>query len=69
MLVTPKLRIRRSEHSTPGPLLCETVHTAGANDGANFQVKIASLPNGLIGGTSCPKAPLTSDINKTSGRP
>src|SRR5262245_54588385 len=29
MLVTPKLRIRRSEHSTPGPLLCEAVHTAG----------------------------------------
>src|SRR5262249_31210455 len=25
----PELRIRRSEHSTPGPLLCETVHSAG----------------------------------------
>src|SRR5262245_59847208 len=25
----PKLRIRRSEHSTPGRLLCETGHSAG----------------------------------------
>src|SRR6516162_11033481 len=28
MLVAPKLRIPRSEHSTPGRLLCETVHAA-----------------------------------------
>src|SRR5262249_27466397 len=66
----PKLRIRRSsEHSTLGRLLCETVHAAGPNDGANFQVKIASLPNGLIGGTSCPKAPLTSDLTRHQGDP
>src|SRR5215831_12140248 len=49
----PKLRIRLSrKHSTPGRPLCEPVHAAGPNDGANFQVKITSLPNGLIGGTS-----------------
>src|SRR5262249_25042991 len=41
------------KHSTPGRPLCETVHAAAANDGPNFQVKITSLPNGLIGGTSC----------------
>src|SRR5215510_3006154 len=28
MLATPHLRIRRSEHGTPGRLLCETVHAA-----------------------------------------
>src|SRR5215475_4548956 len=43
------------KHSTSGRLLCETVHAAGPNDGANFQVKITSRPNGLIGGTSCPR--------------
>src|SRR6516225_11219646 len=43
------------KHSTPGRPLCETVHAAGPNDGPNFQVKITSLPNGLIGGTSCPR--------------
>src|SRR5262245_50628359 len=26
----PELRIRRSEHTTPGRLLCETVHAAGS---------------------------------------
>src|SRR6516225_3798924 len=65
----PKLRIRRSEHSTPGRPLCETVHAAGPNDGANFQVKITSLPNGLIGGTSCPRRRSHQTLTRHRGDP
>src|SRR5215472_16371199 len=66
----PKLRIRRSsKHSTPGRPLCETVHAAGPNDGANYQVKITSLPNGLIGGTSCPRRRSHQTLTRLQGDP
>src|SRR5215472_10386286 len=66
----PKLRIRRSsKHSTSGRPLCETVHAAGPNDGPNFQVKITSLPNGLIGGTSCPRRCSHLTLTRHQGDP
>jgi len=48
MLVTPKLRIRRSEHSTPGRLLCETVHAGRGNDQTSLQANFTSLTNDLL---------------------
>src|SRR5262249_28872488 len=57
------------KHSTSGRLLCETVHAAGPNDGANFQVKITSRPNGLIGGTSCPRRRSHQTLTRHQGDP
>src|SRR5262245_60297432 len=57
------------KHSTPGRPLCETVHAAGPNDGANYQVKITSLPNGLIGGTSCPRRRSHQTLTRLQGDP
>src|SRR5215813_8459446 len=66
----PKLRIRRSsKHSTSGRPLCETVHAAGPNDGPNLQVKITSRPNGLIGGTSCPRRRSHQTLTRHQGDP
>src|SRR5262249_14321080 len=64
----PKLRIRRSsKHSTSCRLLWETVHAAGPNDGANFQVRITSLPNGLIGGTSNTRPSCNQTLTRHQG--
>src|SRR5262249_13266466 len=52
-----------------GRPLCETVHAAGPNDGPNFQVKITSRPNGLIGGTSCPRRRSHQTLTRHQGDP
>src|SRR5262245_9646176 len=57
------------KHTTLAPLLCETVHAAGPNDGANFQVKITNRPNGLIGGTSSPRRRSHQTLTRHRGDP
>jgi hypothetical protein len=42
---------------------------AGPDDGANFKVKITSLPNGLIGGTSCPRRRSHQTLTRHQGDP
>src|SRR5262249_54547272 len=54
----PSLGSRRSEHSTPGPLLCETVHAARTNDQTSLQAKFPSLPNHLLAVQTAEPQPL-----------
>src|SRR5262249_2570977 len=49
---------RRSEHSTPGPLLCETVHAGRTNDQTSLQAKFPSLPNHLLAVQTAEPRPL-----------